>query len=264
MTLWTTVLARRCAPVALACLALSAVLPGSLAGAQSGREKWVGTWSTSTVGRPQTPPPPVPRLPPFMANQCPVAAAPVVAPPPGQTFAQPPFVHFTNQTLRQVIHTSVGGSRTRVVLSNAHGTAPLLIGGGSVALREKDSAIQAASVRPLTFGGRPTMWRTGRPRCVRCRARQGDRQLRGSGVVAGVVSRLRSRRCSVPCLAHDTRSSTHLRRSLVAPRRGPARSAPDVPSCRCTGRRVVTTASYSAASTRPRSRARGHSGRYRD
>ena len=157
MTLWTTVLARRCAPVALACLALSAVLPSSLVGAQSGRETWVGTWSTSTVGRPQTPPPPRPALPPFMANQCPVAAAPVVAPPPGQTFAQPPFVHFTNQTLRQIVHTSVGGSRARVILSNAHGTAPLVIGGGSVALREKDSAVQAPSVRPLTFGGRPTI-----------------------------------------------------------------------------------------------------------
>ena len=92
-----------------------------------------------------------------MANQCPVAAAPVVAPPPGQTFAQPPFVHFTNQTLRQVIHTSVGGSRARLILSNAHGTAPLVIGGGAVALREKDSAIRPASVRPLTFSGRPTI-----------------------------------------------------------------------------------------------------------
>jgi lysophospholipase L1-like esterase len=44
-----------------------------------------------------------------------------------------------------------------VVLSNAHGTAPLVIGGASVALREKDSAVQATSVRPLTFSGRPTI-----------------------------------------------------------------------------------------------------------
>ncbi len=154
---WTTVLTRRWAPAALACLALSAVLSSSPVRAQGGGEKWVGTWSTSAVGRPQAPPPPAPALPPFMANQCPVAAAPVVAPPPGQTFAQPPFVHFTNQTLRQVIHTSVGGSRARLILSNAHGTAPLVIGGGAVALREKDSAIRPASVRPLTFSGRPTI-----------------------------------------------------------------------------------------------------------
>ena len=149
----------RWAPAVLACLTLLAVLPSSAVRAQGRGEKWAGTWSTSVVGRPQTPPPPAaaPGPAPFMANQCPIAAAPAVAPPPGQTFGQPPFAHFTNQTLRQVIHTSVGGSRVRLVLSNAHGTAPLVIGSGAVALREKDSAIQPASVRPLTFGGRPTI-----------------------------------------------------------------------------------------------------------
>ena len=47
-----------------------------------------------------------------------------------------------NQTLRQIVHTSIGGDKVRVVLSNAYGTAPLEIGGGSVALRDKDAAIQ--------------------------------------------------------------------------------------------------------------------------
>ena len=92
-----------------------------------------------------------------MTNQCPAAPAPAVTPPAGQTFAPLPFAHFANQTLRQVIHTSIGGSRVRVVLSNAHGTAPLVIGGGSVALRERDSAVQPASVRQLTFSGRATI-----------------------------------------------------------------------------------------------------------
>ena len=156
MKLWASVPTSRWAPTALACVALSAVLPNSAVRAQGGGEKWVGTWATSVVGRPQRPLTPAPALPPFMANQCPVAAAPVAA-PPGQTFAQPPFVHFANQTLRQVVRTSVGGSRVRVVLSNVHGTAPLVIGGGAVALRDKDSAVQPGSVRSLTFGGRPTI-----------------------------------------------------------------------------------------------------------
>ena len=125
--------------------------------AQSGGQKWVGTWTTAAVGRPQTPPPAVPALPPFMANQCPAAPAPVVAPPPGQTFAPLPFAHFTNQTLRQIVRTSTGGSRVRVVLSNAHGAAPLVIGAASIALRERDSAIQSASIRQLAFSGRPTI-----------------------------------------------------------------------------------------------------------
>lgn len=113
--------------------------------AQGGVDHWVGTWSTAEVGRPQTPPVPVPGPPPFMANQCAPGPQPAAA-----------FMHFTNQTLRQIVHTSVGGSKVRVVLSNTYSTAPLTIGAAHVALREKDSAIQQASGRALTFSGKPT------------------------------------------------------------------------------------------------------------
>jgi lysophospholipase L1-like esterase len=65
-------------------------------------------------------------------------------------------MHFTNQTLRQIVHASIGGSRARVVLSNAYGTAPLTIGAADVALRAANSAIQQGSARPLTFSGKPT------------------------------------------------------------------------------------------------------------
>src|SRR6476646_7865953 len=83
-------------------------------------DHWVGTWATAVVARPQTPPPPG-------------------APPPNQPQAAPPaqpapFMHFTNQTLRQVVHVSIGGSRARIVLSNAFGTAPLVIGAAHIAL----------------------------------------------------------------------------------------------------------------------------------
>jgi lysophospholipase L1-like esterase len=133
-------------------------LSGALA--QSGAaDRWVGTWATAEVGRPQNPVPAAgPPLRPFMVNaRCPAPATPPVAPPPGQTFAPPPYIHFTNQTLRQIVHTSIGGSKARVVLSNAYGTAPLTIGAAYIALRDKQAAIETASGRPLTFSGKPTI-----------------------------------------------------------------------------------------------------------
>jgi lysophospholipase L1-like esterase len=130
--------------IALVLLAFCLLAKHSTLFAQGGSTaRWVGTWSTSEVGRPQTPPPPAPALPPFQANQCPAA-------PP----AAPTFMHFNNQTLRQIVHSSIGGPSVRIVLSNVYGTAPLTIGAASVALRDKDSSIQTASGRPLTFSGK--------------------------------------------------------------------------------------------------------------
>jgi lysophospholipase L1-like esterase len=138
-------------------LVVTLSLASHLTFAQNSGEKWVGTWSTSLVARPQTPPPPAAALPPFMPNQCPAPAAPPPAATPGQTFAPLPFPQFTNQTLRQIVHTSIAGSRARIVVSNTHGTAPLVIGAASIALRDKDSAVKSESVRKLTFSGRPTV-----------------------------------------------------------------------------------------------------------
>src|SRR5262245_31551979 len=144
---------------ALVATALAIVWLDSSLRAQSGSsDPWVGQWATAEVGRPQNPIPPAgPALRPFMANRCAAPAAPPVQPPPGQTFAPPPYLHFTNQTLRQIVHTSIGGSRARVVLSNAYGTAPLTIGAAYIALRDNQASIQTASGRPLTFSGRPTI-----------------------------------------------------------------------------------------------------------
>jgi lysophospholipase L1-like esterase len=148
------------AAVTAVAVALGMLTLGGVIRAQSGTgDRWQATWMTAEVGRPQTPPPPAPALAPFMANtRCPAAPAPApVAPPAGQTFAPPPFTQFTNQTLRQVVHSSIGGSKARVVLSNAYGTATVMIGAASVALRDKEGSIQAASSRTLTFSGKPTM-----------------------------------------------------------------------------------------------------------
>ncbi len=141
-------------PTLLAATALAFYIlaqhPATRAQSGSADEHWVGTWSTSDVGRPQSPPPPAP----------PVAVA---APVQGQATAPPtptlpaPFMHFNNQTLRQIVHTSIGGKRARITLSNKFGTAPLTIAAAHVALRDKESAIVPQSDRVLTFSGRPTI-----------------------------------------------------------------------------------------------------------
>ncbi|MGP4111912.1 SGNH/GDSL hydrolase family protein [Streptomyces sp. 4N509B] len=87
-----------------------------------GDATWVGTWSTTVTSRPAS-----------------------------DTTA------FEDQTIRQVVHTSVGGTAARVRLSNEFGTTPLVIGEARVALRDPDAPdsarTQPGTDRRLTFGG---------------------------------------------------------------------------------------------------------------
>jgi len=84
---------------------------------------WVGTWTAS----PQAPEPPI------------------VAPNPSS---------FANQTLRQVVRTSLAGERVRVRLSNEFGRAPLVVGEVRIALQAAGESIMPGTDRPVTFGGR--------------------------------------------------------------------------------------------------------------
>jgi lysophospholipase L1-like esterase len=61
----------------------------------------------------------------------------------------------TDETLRQIVHVSLGGSMVRVILTNEFGTDPLTIGAAHVALRATGSEIQLASANALTFNGQP-------------------------------------------------------------------------------------------------------------
>jgi lysophospholipase L1-like esterase len=63
---------------------------------------------------------------------------------------------FENQTIREIVHTSAGGSSIRVRLSNAYGRESVTIGAAHVALRDRDSSITASSDHALTFSGRPS------------------------------------------------------------------------------------------------------------
>ena len=46
-----------------------------------------------------------------------------------------PEMRFNNQTIREIVHTSLGGDTIRVRLSNAFGPEPVEIGAAHVALR---------------------------------------------------------------------------------------------------------------------------------
>ncbi len=61
---------------------------------------------------------------------------------------------FTDQTLREIVHVSLGGDTIRVRLSNAFATEEAEIGAAHVALRSVDSEIVAGSDRVMTFSGR--------------------------------------------------------------------------------------------------------------
>ncbi len=123
-------------------------------------DHWVGTWATAVVVRPQGPPAAPAAVPPSASGQpnacAPAAFGPGPGPARGNGAPPPAPINFRNQTLREIVHTSLGGDRVRVVLSNAFGTMPLEIGAAHVALRDRDAAIKAGAGHALTFSGNPT------------------------------------------------------------------------------------------------------------
>jgi lysophospholipase L1-like esterase len=114
----------------------------------SASEHWVSTWATS------------PQQPRAFPAPRPATAAAAAARPPAGTAPRlaPPIASFHNQTVRMIAHTSIGGRRVRIELSNAFGSEPLAIGAAHIAIRDHESAIVPASDRTLLFGGRPACW----------------------------------------------------------------------------------------------------------
>jgi lysophospholipase L1-like esterase len=98
-------------------------VPGPVlsAGAAQNAKQWIGTWAT--------------------------AAQPYI-PSSLQTFQ--------NQTLRLIVHTSIGGTKIRIKISNTYGDGPLLIGGAHVARRIAAAEIDPRFDRTLKFQGKST------------------------------------------------------------------------------------------------------------
>jgi lysophospholipase L1-like esterase len=89
------------------------------------RATWFATWATSNQEPPRNPADSVDRRP-----------------------------IFANRTVRQIVHTSIGGTSVRVRFTNEYGNQPLVIGAAHVALRDTGSAIRAGTDHGITFGGR--------------------------------------------------------------------------------------------------------------
>src|SRR2546426_11206874 len=101
------------------------------------QDHWVTTWAAAHQARLQAP----------LGGQRGGPAPPANAAP----------ASFNDQTIRMIVHTSLGGRRARVTLSNAFGNSPLTIGAVHVALRSRESAIVAGSDRALAFNGKPAV-----------------------------------------------------------------------------------------------------------
>ncbi len=164
-----------CVAVMIATFAASASAQGNSSGKKSkDDEHWVPTWGTAqqlirtaiAPGGARGATPPAPATPSTVAaapvTSAPAAtspAPPVVAPattqaPAGGTGTPFRVTTLANQTVRMVLRTSIGGNRVRVRLSNAFGSAPVVVGSAHIARRASGASIVADSDRPLTFGGR--------------------------------------------------------------------------------------------------------------
>ncbi|WP_306260006.1 SGNH/GDSL hydrolase family protein [Pararhizobium sp. IMCC21322] len=73
-----------------------------------------------------------------------------------ENFALPTKIPATveDQTFRQIVRISLGGSRVRFVFSNIYGERSLKIGSATMALAGQDGAIEGDTIRTLTFGGK--------------------------------------------------------------------------------------------------------------
>jgi lysophospholipase L1-like esterase len=63
---------------------------------------------------------------------------------------------FDQQTIRQIVHTSISGTVARIEISNAFGTAPLTVSDVHIALAGSGSAITSGTDHTVTFGGSTT------------------------------------------------------------------------------------------------------------
>ena len=114
-----------------------------------GKQHWVAAWSTSPQG-----PYPIG----FMVGQ------PLLSPlpyPAGFSTNNPPFAFPDNQardqSLRMIVHPSIGGKEWRIRLSNNFGSKPVIIGRARVGIQESGGNLQPGTSLPVKFGGKDTV-----------------------------------------------------------------------------------------------------------
>jgi len=86
------------------------------------REGWITTWTTS--------------------------------PEPADPDPKQPILNLQDQTVRERVRISVGGSQIRIRLSNEYGSSPLLVDGVTVADPKDPASIEPGSIQAVTFAGK--------------------------------------------------------------------------------------------------------------
>src|SRR5215468_6588401 len=76
------------------------------------------------------------------------------SPQSGTPNPREPLLNIDNQTVRERVRASIGGSQIRLRFSNEFGSSPLLIGAATVAIPTDTSSIKEESIRDVTFEGR--------------------------------------------------------------------------------------------------------------
>lgn len=113
--------------------AVAALITATTSSAQEKTtDHWVGTWATASYAI---------KNPPATSQA-------------GNSSVKIPF-GTSAETVREIVHLSIGGSRIRIELSNVYGTAPLLISSASVGVSAADGSLQPDTLRSLAFGGKP-------------------------------------------------------------------------------------------------------------
>jgi len=102
--------------------------PAAVAASPLAKAHWIGTWGAA-------PEPPRPGVGKFAGTRS-----------------------FSDQTIRQLVRISAGGTHLRIHFTNEYGTNPLHIGAASVALVGPSGALEPGTGRTVTFAGRPDAW----------------------------------------------------------------------------------------------------------
>src|SRR5215813_15120370 len=79
------------------------------------------------------------------------------SPQSGTPDPREPLLNIDNQTVRERVRASIGGSRIRLRFSNEFGSSPLLIGAATVAIPTDASSIKEESIQNVTFEGRSSI-----------------------------------------------------------------------------------------------------------
>jgi hypothetical protein len=76
------------------------------------------------------------------------------SPEPADADPNQPILNLQDQTVRERVRLSVGGSRLRIRLTNEYGTSPVLVGSVTVAVPNDPASVRSGSIQAVTFGGR--------------------------------------------------------------------------------------------------------------